>query len=131
MYGDNWNTVSAKLENCSNSLFKWFKENHFKANADKCHLLTTSNETVTVNVNGFEINNSKEEKLLGIKIDRQLSFKSHVTSLCKKASQKLHALARIIKYMGIVKEENANESFCDLSIQLLSINLDVPQQKIK
>ena len=68
--GDNWNTVSTKLENCSNSLFKWFKENCFKANADKCHLLRTTNETVTVNVNGFEINNSKEGKLLGITINR-------------------------------------------------------------
>ena len=110
-YGDNWNTVSAKLEICSNSLFKWFIENHLKANADKCHLLTTSNETVTVNANGFEINNSTEEKLLGIKIDRQLSFESHFTSLCKKASQKLHALTRIIKYMDIVKRKMLMKAF--------------------
>ena len=32
-------------------------------------------------------------------IDKKLNFKSHVNSLCKKASQKLHALARISTYM--------------------------------
>ena len=35
------------------------------------------------------------EKLLGIKIDQKLSFEPHVKSLCKKASQKLNALARM------------------------------------
>ena len=34
-------------------------------------------------------------KLLEVKFDSYLSFENHVTSLCKKASQKLHALTRI------------------------------------
>ena len=42
---------------------------------------------------------SDEEKLLGVTIVKKLNFKSHVNSLCKKASQKLHALARISTYM--------------------------------
>ena len=31
--------VIASLENTSNILFKWFSDNNFKGNADKCHLL--------------------------------------------------------------------------------------------
>ena len=37
--------------------------------------------------------------LLGINIDNKLTFKSHVETLCKKAAQKLHALARIAIHM--------------------------------
>ena len=41
------------------------------------------------------ISSSKYEKLLGIRIDNNLTFEPHVRSLCKKASQKLKAFARI------------------------------------
>ena len=41
------------------------------------------------------ITESKEEKRLGVIIDKKLSFKSHVAALCKKTNQKLHALSRI------------------------------------
>ena len=32
------------LEKASGSLFKWFKDNLFKGNPDKCHLLVSTNE---------------------------------------------------------------------------------------
>ena len=32
------------LEKASSSLFKWFKENLFNGNPDKCHLLVSDNE---------------------------------------------------------------------------------------
>ena len=35
----------------------------------------------------------------------------HVASLCKKASQKLHALARISHYMGLDKRRNVMKAF--------------------
>ena len=40
---------------------------------------------------------SKEEVLLGVRIDSDLTFKEHVTSICSKANQKLHALTRVSK----------------------------------
>ena len=42
---------------------------------------------------GSFIKESDQEKLLGVTLDKTLNFKTHVTNLCKKASQKLHALA--------------------------------------
>ena len=42
------------------------------------------------------ISNSKCEKLLSIHIDNKLAFEPHVKSLCKKASQKLNAFAKIL-----------------------------------
>ena len=42
--------------------------------------------------------NSKKEKILGAIIDNKLMFKSHAKNLCKKASQKIWALPRLINY---------------------------------
>ena len=103
--------VINKLEASTNNLFKWFHENHMKANADKCHLLVTTKSAVSANIGEFVINNSNEEKLLGIKIDTKLSFENHVSSLCKKASQKLHALARIVNYMDLSKRKSLMKAF--------------------
>ena len=75
-------------------MFTWFKENQKKPSGDKCHLLFTTEKSVSINIDGNNVTNEKEQKLLGIKSDLSLSFEGHITNLCKKASQKLHALAR-------------------------------------
>ena len=50
-------------------------------------------------------------KLLEVKFDSYLSFENHVTSLCKKESQKLHALARISCYTVLNKSRNLMKAF--------------------
>ena len=49
--------------------------------------------------------NSKEEKILRVIIDNKLRFKSHVKSLCKKASQKIWALSSLINYLSDSKKK--------------------------
>ena len=78
--------VINKLEACTNNLFKWLRENRMKNNADKCHLLVTTKSAISANIKEFVIDNSNEEKLLGIKVGTYLLFENHVSSLCKKAS---------------------------------------------
>ena len=73
-----------------------------KANADKCHLLVTRDTDVTVKIGELDVKNSREEKL-GVKVDSKLSFENHISSLCKKASQKLHALRRVVNFMDLGK----------------------------
>ena len=107
----NLDALINKLEESTNNLFQWFRNNHIKANADKCQLLVTGNHEVSANINEFEIESSKNEKLLGISIGTTLSFEYHVTSLCKKASQKLHALARIAHYMDFKKRRSLMKAF--------------------
>ena len=51
-------------------------------------------ESCTAKVEDFSITNSTDKKLLGEKIDTNLSFENHVISFLKKASQKLHAFVR-------------------------------------
>ena len=89
------NKVLHDLEKTSSTLFKWFADNLLKANPEKSHLLTNSTQEIQINIGEIAISNSKCEKLLGIHFDDKLTFDPHVRSLCKKASQKLNAFARI------------------------------------
>ena len=96
--------VIIQLENNIIILSKWFTDNYFKMNADKCQLIVPkNNKEVIVNIDDKVITNEKSVKLLGIKIDKNLDFEDHVTSLCKKASQKLHALARVAPFIETIK----------------------------
>ena len=91
------------LKEASDELFYWFANNQMKANPDKCHLLTSSSDKVSICVDNYNIKSSKCEKLLGIKIDNKLNFNTHVDEICKKAGQKLNALSRVTPYMDLSK----------------------------
>ena len=87
------------------------QNNHMKVNAHKCHLLVTGDTNVTSKIGEFYVKNSREEKLLDVKIDPKLSFESHVSWLCKKADQKLHALAKVKNFMDLAKRESPMKAF--------------------
>ena len=82
------------MQNC-------FYENYMVLNPAKCHYLVLGNRSNSnqINLNGTKLASSSFEKLLGILIDRDLSFDKHIRSLCWKAGQKLNALARISNYL--------------------------------
>ena len=82
-----------------------------KVNADKYRLLVTIKDAVSAKIEEFVINNSNDEKLLVIKIDTKLSFENYVSSLCKKAGQKLRALATIVNYMDLSKRKCLMKAF--------------------
>ena len=92
--------VITTLESEAHNLLNWLKNNMEKANPSKFHLLLSdSDQAYSVKIDNFNIFNSKSEKLLGITIDNKLTFDEHVSKLCTKASQKLHALSRVGNYM--------------------------------
>ena len=132
--GSDMCSILKSLEEDASLLSLWFENSYMKMNEDKSHLLVfgSKGEDVSVNISGSLIQVSDEEKLLGLTLDRRLNFKNHVRSLCKKASQKLHALARVSKYMEKSKLELTMTSFVMshlLSTQLLSTCLDVSCRK--
>ena len=91
-------SVINQLESDSQTLIEWVTNNALKANPNKFHLITNScDDNISIKVDQFRIDNSKSENLLGM----NLKFDEHVTSLYKKASQKLHALARVSRFMNI------------------------------
>ena len=97
---DNIDGVIKSLGEASEILFKWFNDNLMKINADKCHLLVSTNNTVKIKIGNFDITTSKSEKVLGVKFDHKLFFDDHISELCKKASRKIHALSRVASYMN-------------------------------
>ena len=95
-------------------LLKWFHDNYFEINEDKCHLLVTNqdqdislitnqdqdislitnqDQDISLMIGKELIKDSKSVKLFGITIDNKLNFNDHVTKVCNKVSQKLHILA--------------------------------------
>ena len=82
-----------------------------KTNADKYHLLVTRDTDVITKIGEFDVKNSREEKLLGVKIDSKFSFENYVSSFCKKASQKLHALSRVVNFMDLAKCKSLMKAF--------------------
>ena len=65
-----------------------------KANAVNCYILVTRDTDVIAKIGKFDLENSREKKLLGLKIDTKLFFENHVSPLCKKTSHTLHAVAK-------------------------------------
>ena len=79
-------SVIRALETSSSLLFGWFNNNFMKSNRDKKHLIMSYAEATTAMIDGFPIDSSKIEVLLGITIDHELKFDDHVNHLCKTAS---------------------------------------------
>ena len=101
MIADNVDDLITSFEQSSNRLFEWFKSNLLRSNAGKCHLLVSTNDRVSMNVDRFKIDKSDTEKLLGVNFDKKLTFDNHISNVCKKAGRKISALARVTAYMGI------------------------------
>ena len=82
-----------------------------KVNTDKSHLHLSDKNKLTANIDGNVIESEDNQVLLGITIESNLSFNKHINNLCKKASAKLNALARISGYMNLLKRGIIMKSF--------------------
>ena len=107
----NVESVVNNLEHLSSILFKWLNDNYMKVNTGKSHLLVSGNVRSKAKIDNNYIESEKEQVLLGIKIDSNLTFENHINNICKKASQKLNALARVAPYMNTQKRRIIMKSF--------------------
>ena len=104
--------VISQLERDSVFLLNWVSQNGLKANPDKFHLvLSDSSVNYSLKIEEIFIQNSTNKKLLGVNIDNKFSFDKHVELLCMKASQKLHALSRISRYMDVKRRQCIMKAF--------------------
>ena len=69
------------LESESIKLFKWFFDKVMKANKDKCRLIVSSNEHVSMKLNNAEIRNSNCDRLIGVTIDSKINFKENLDGI--------------------------------------------------
>ena len=59
------------LQKDTSVLTKWFKDNYFCMNTDKCHLICNYDKDVSLIVESENIDCSNSAKLLGITIDKK------------------------------------------------------------
>ena len=76
-------------------------------NGSKCHLLVggNKNDTFSCTTDGSIIKETAIEKLLGIKLDRELKFEIHVKEICKKLVKNSMHSPDNVKYF-LLTEEN-------------------------
>ena len=91
------------LQQDTSTLFHWFDFNDMKTNASKTNLLVSNEENISIEIENEVIKGTKSVKLLGVTVDNKVNFTEHIGKLCKGTSQKLHALARISKFMTLRK----------------------------
>ena len=103
------------------NICEWLHHNGFKVN----HFLLSPFVDRPIKIMGSTIKASKEEVLLGVRIDSDLTFKEYVTSICSKANQKFHALTRVIKFMSLQKCRILMKSFITSQFNYCSIVLEV------
>ena len=89
-----------KLESESSILFEWFYDNYLKANSGKSYVMLKTDNKLKINVKGSPISNEKMVNLLGVTVQNKFSFEPHLNLVFKKVSQKLHALARVSKFIS-------------------------------
>ena len=88
------------LENETSLILDWFRMNEMKPNDDKCHLIVCNHDQLSVTLGKEVIETTDSVELSGVTIDKNLNFTDHVSQLCKKGNQKLHAIAIISKYLN-------------------------------
>ena len=105
--------VIRNLESDVTSALMWFDANYMKSNQSKCHFIlpSSSPEQFWIRVGEQIIWESQHERLLGLQVDKELKFHEHVKNICKKASAKVTALARLIKIVPLEKKKILFHSF--------------------
>ena len=93
--------------------------NNLISSAKKSHLIVSSKE---------QFSSCSSFKNLGNYINNNLDFDYHINQLYKKASKKIHALARIVKYMDINKRRMLRKAF--VSSQFSSSPLILMEHRI-
>ena len=113
-----------RLEHDALIIMEWFDSNCMKLDADKCHLLISGHKIQWkwAKIGNARIWEGKTEKLLGLVLDKKLSFNEHVRRICLEAGKKITALGRISKYLNLEKRRTLFKA--SITVCLLSACLD-------
>ena len=101
--GHSFESVVSKLENDLEKILGWFFRNSMVANPGKFQLMflgLKETEHLGLNIKGQIICASEKVKLLGVTIDKKLTFGQHVEDLCMKVSTKVKAFSRLSNYIN-------------------------------
>ena len=108
--------IKENLTSDTKSILNWFRLNSLKANPRKFHFMILgdkSHHKHELKINYIKTESSDGNLLLGITIDKKLTFKQHIENLCRKAQYKLRALRRIRKFLTSEKAKILGNAFID------------------
>ena len=117
--------VFRSLKSDLNNVLAWFLNNVLKANPGKFKFLALGikeADSFVLNIGKNKIESSTEVTLLGVKIDKQLKFKSHIEELYRKAACKLYALCRIRMYLTVEKAKFLANAFINSQFTYAPLN---------
>ena len=84
---------SVTLNKEEDNISRWNEENLQKCNFDKYQAMSMGppgkNKQLNVEIQGTSVESLTELVLLGVTIDKQLNFKTHIGTVCKKPVNKL------------------------------------------
>ena len=89
----------------------WLANNQTKADHGKCHLLLSTQESTSVQIEYFTVKCCEAKTLLGININNKLKFHVYVGIIAQKANRKLNALAKITNYMELPRNRILMNAF--------------------
>ena len=123
----NIESIIETLESDALKIAEWFRNNCMKLNEDKCHLMVFGDKSndISLTIGSVRIKESKEEKLLGVILDKTLCFKQQLRPICKKAGQKLHAISRTSHFLNVEQLKRIMKAFILSQFKLLPSCLDV------
>ena len=101
--GTSIDAVTIKLKDDLQKLLDWFKNNRMCANPEKFQMMVlgrNNDNSFILDIDGQQIKQSEQVKLLGVQIDNCLTFDAHVKELCQKINQKLCAFSRIRLFLN-------------------------------
>ena len=97
--GESLHTVNCKLNENAAKASNWYECNLLKGNLKKYQTKTIrnrqGNDGVCVNILGSDIESSDSLKLLGTTIDSKMNFNDHISTVCKKASQRVGVIMKL------------------------------------
>ena len=72
---------------------------------------SSNDESKKIENNGEIINKSQIQKLLGVHMDYELKFDTHIETLCEKVGKNLLGLSQVIKFMFTSEAQLLMRSF--------------------
>ncbi len=115
-----------KLMECIVDIKNWMTSNFLLLNSEKTEVLIIGPKTPTSNnlehcltLDGCSVNSSSSVRNLGVLFNSNLSFDSHVSSICKTAFFHLKNISKLRPMLSMSNAENINSCVYDLKVRLL------------
>ena len=111
--GERLTEIKENMVSDTKSILNWFI---LKANPGKFQFMILgdmSHHKHILKIDSIKIEASDGVSLLGITIDKKLTFKQHIENLCWKAQYKLHALRRMRNFLPVEKAKILGQAFID------------------